>query len=152
MVRKITVNSVTGISVGTVLSQTLSVSSLTAAGNADDGYVATVTLGANHQVPTTETFEVTIAGVTNDTDFYNGTFTATSSGSTTFTYPLATPFNESTGEFKTLGSTTASGTKTAALFTGGIVDKIDGNTLYVRNVAAQKQIVGGLQYIPRRHM
>ena len=51
-------------------------------------------------------------------------------------------------EFKTLGSTTASGTKTAALFTGGIVDKIDGNTLYVRNVAAQKQIVGGLLTFP----
>lgn len=57
--------------------------------------VVTVTLPAAHGIPTGDSTQVTIAGAV--PTGYNGTFTATSTGETTFTYPLATdPGSEST--------------------------------------------------------
>lgn len=48
--------------------------------------VATVTTVAPHGIPTADIVPVTIAGATPTT--YNGTFQATSTGASTFTYPL----------------------------------------------------------------
>ena len=48
--------------------------------------VATVTTAAPHGIPSGDTVTVTIAGVTPSQ--YNGTFQATSTGASTFTYPL----------------------------------------------------------------
>jgi hypothetical protein len=49
--------------------------------------VATVTTTAAHNIPVGDTITITIAGVT--PAGYNGTFLATSTGASTFTYPLA---------------------------------------------------------------
>ncbi len=49
--------------------------------------VATVTTTAAHGIPVGDTFPVTIAGAA--PAGYNGTFVATSTGASTFTYPLA---------------------------------------------------------------
>jgi hypothetical protein len=51
------------------------------------GGTATVTTAAPHNVPTTDTFLTTIAGAIPVN--YNGTFSATSTGTSTFTYALA---------------------------------------------------------------
>lgn len=48
--------------------------------------VATVTTAAPHGIPTSDIVPVTIAGATPTT--YNGSFQATSTGASTFTYPL----------------------------------------------------------------
>ena len=141
--RKLTLSDASNFAVGDVISQTLSVSSIVAAGTAEEGYTATVTVAA-HGVNVGETFNATIAtNVTQDEDFYEGLFACTAKSSTTFTYTLNRPFNETTGEYKTLSSTTCGGTKTAAMFSGGLVDKKVSNTLYLRNVAAGNSSVTG---------
>ena len=141
--RKLTLSDASSFAVGDVISQTLSVSSIVAAGTAEEGYTATVTVAA-HGVNVGETFNATIAtNVTQDEDFYEGLFACTAKSSTTFTYTLNRPFNETTGEYKTLSSTTCGGTKTAAMFSGGLVDKKVSNTLYLRNVAAGNSSVTG---------
>lgn len=142
--RKLVVASASSFAVGDVISQTLSISSLTASGDAEEGYTATATLSAAHGVATGETFKATIATTTStDEDFYEGTFVCVATTTTAFTYTLNKPFNETTGEFKTLSSTTCGGTKTAAMFSGGLVDKKVGNTLYLRNVAAASSAIKG---------
>lgn len=142
--RKLVVASASSFEVGDVISQTLSISSLTASGDAEEGYTATATLSAAHGVATGETFKATIATTTStDEDFYEGTFVCVATTTTAFTYTLNKPFNETTGEFKTLSSTTCGGTKTAAMFSGGLVDKKVGNTLYLRNVAAASSAIKG---------
>ena len=142
--RKLVMSSASGFSVGDVINQGVTASSITAAGTAEDGYTATATIPA-HGVTIGETFKVTIAiSASQDEDFYEGTFVATAKSSTTFTYTLNKPFNESTGAFQTLTSTTATGTKTVTLFSGGLVDKKVGNTLYLRNVAASTSAIAGV--------
>ena len=141
--RKLTLSDASAFAVGDVLSQTLSVSSLTASGTAEEGYTATATVPA-HGVATGETFKATIATTdTQDEDFYEGEFVCTAASSTTFTYTLNKPFNETTGAYKTLTSTTCIGTKTAVMFSGGLVDKKVGNILYLRNVAGSTSAVTG---------
>tara|TARA_Y100000992_G_scaffold133630_1_gene88244 strand:- start:1866 stop:8756 length:6891 start_codon:yes stop_codon:yes gene_type:complete len=146
--RKLVCSDASSFAVGDVISQTLSISSLTASGDAEEGYTATATLGSAHGVAQGETFRVTIAtNVTQDEDFYEGLFVATATTSTAFTYTLNKPFDESlnsgAGGYKTLTSTTCGGAKTAALFSGGLVDKKVSNTLYLRNVAAQDSAITG---------
>jgi len=141
--RKLTLSNASAFAVGDVISQTLSVSSITASGSAEEGYTATATVPA-HGVATGETFKATIATTeTQDEDFYEGEFVCTAASSTTFTYTLNKPFNDSTGAYKTLTSTTCIGTKTAVMFSGGLVDKKVGNTLYLRNVAGSTSAVNG---------
>lgn len=141
--RKLVLSNASAFAVGDVINQSVTASSITASGTAEDGYTATATIPA-HGVTIGETFKVTIAiSSSQDEDFYEGTFVATAKTSTTFTYTLNKPFNESTGAFKTLTSTTAAGTKTATLFSGGLVDKKVGNTLYLRNVAASTSAIAG---------
>ena len=141
--RKLTLSNASAFAVGDVISQTLSVSSITASGSAEEGYTATATVPA-HGVATGETFKATIATTaTQDEDFYEGEFVCTAASSTTFTYTLNKPFNDSTGAYKTLTSTTCTGTKTAIMFSGGLVDKKVGNTLYLRNVAGSTSAVTG---------
>ena len=146
--RRLTMSSVSGFDVGDVLSQTLSVTSLTAAGDAESGYTATGTVAA-HGVPTGKTFTATIDGVSAEADFWEGEFVCTAASATTFTYQLLQPWdasaNSGEGDYKTLSSTTAAGTKTAALFYRGIIDKIDSTNkyLYVRNIAANNTALTG---------
>ena len=141
--RKLTLSNASAFAVGDVISQTLSVSSITASGSAEEGYTATATVPA-HGVATGETFKATIATTaTQDEDFYEGEFVCTAASSTTFTYTLNKPFNDSTGAYKTLTSTTCTGTKTAVMFSGGLVDKKVSNTLYLRNVAGSTSAVNG---------
>lgn len=64
-----------------ILAGALAITSITWTGN-----VATVTTTAPHGIPTSDVVPVTIAGATPST--YNGTFQATSTGASTFTYPL----------------------------------------------------------------
>ena len=141
--RKLTLSNASAFAVGDVISQTLSVSSITASGSTEEGYTATATVPA-HGVATGETFKATIATTTpTDEDFYEGEFVCTAASSTTFTYTLNKPFNDSTGAYETLTSTTCGGTKTAVMFSGGLVDKKVGNTLYLRNVAGSTSAVNG---------
>ena len=141
--RKLTLSDASSFAVGDVISQNLSVSSIVAAGTAEEGYTATVTVAA-HGVNVGETFNATIATTsTQDEDFFEGLFACTAKSSTTFTYTLNRPFNETTGEYKTLTSTTCAGDKTASMFSGGLVDKKVSNTLYLRNVAAGNSSVTG---------
>jgi hypothetical protein len=65
-----------------ILAAPLSLTSLSWSGG-----TATATASAAHNVPTGDTFQTTIAGAT--PAVYNGTFVATSTGTTTFTYALA---------------------------------------------------------------
>ena len=142
--RKLVLSNASAFAVGDVINQSVTASSITASGTAEDGYTATATIPA-HGVTIGETFKVTIAiSSSQDEDFYEGTFVATAKTSTTFTYTLNKPFNETTGAFKTLTSTTAQGTKTVTLFSGGLVDKKVGNTLYLRNVAASTSAISGV--------
>ena len=145
--RKLTLSNASAFAVGDVISQTLTVSSLTASGSAEEGYIATATVAA-HGVATGETFKATIATTaTQDEDFYEGEFVCTAASSTTFTYTLNKPFDETAnsgaGAYKTLTSTTCTGTKTAVMFSGGLVDKKVSNTLYLRNVAGSTSAVNG---------
>ena len=146
--RRLTMSSVSGFDVGDILSQTLSVTSLTAAGDAESGYTATGTVAA-HGIATGKTFTATIDGVSAEADFWEGEFVCTAASATTFTYQLLQPWdasaNSGEGDYKTLSSTTAAGTKTAALFSGGIIDKIDSTNkyLYVRNIAANNTALTG---------
>ena len=147
--RKLGLTSASGFSVGDTLSQTVSVSSLTAAGDQESGYTATATVPA-HGVPVGKTFTCTIDGVTGTsavTDFWEGEFVCTSASATTFTYQLQLPWDEDLnsgdGGVPVIPSSTASGTITAALFSGGVIDKIVGNTVYLRNVAANESAVTG---------
>ena len=72
--RKLTLSSASGFSVGDVISQTLSISSLTAAGNDEEGYTATATVPA-HGVATGETFKATIATTSaTDEEHWEGEF------------------------------------------------------------------------------
>ena len=157
--RKITVASASGISVGDTVKQQLSITDLDGAAvdteSVDDdsnsptngiclnGYVGTATLSANHGVATGKTFTVTISGVTTDSDFYNGTFVAESLGTNKFKYNL----NQVTGTDgfmdKPTDLTNLAGTKKAELFTGAKVDKINGTTLFLRDVPASNSIVNG---------
>ena len=142
--RKLVVANASSFAVGDVIGQTLTISSLTASGNGEEGYTATATLSAAHGVAPGETFKATIATTAStDEDFYEGTFVCTATTTTAFTYTLNKPFNETTGEYKTLSSTTCGGTKTASMFAGGLVDKKVGNTLYLRNVSAASSAVTG---------
>ena len=142
--RKLTLSSASGFSVGDVISQTLSISSLTAAGNDEEGYTATATVPA-HGVATGETFKATIATTSaTDQEHWEGEFVCVAASSTTFTYTLNKPFDAATGAYKTLaGGTTCGGTKTAVMFSGGLVDHKAGNTLYLRNVAGSTSAVNG---------
>ena len=145
--RKLTLSDASDFAVGDVISQTLTISSLTASGTAEEGYTATATVPA-HGVATGETFKATIATTaTQDEDFYEGEFVCTAASGTTFTYTLNKPFDETAnsgaGGYKTLTSTTCTGTKTAVMFSGGLVDKKVGNTLYLRNVAGSTSAVNG---------
>ena len=141
--RKLTLSNASAFAVGDVINQNISISSITASGDAEEGYTATATTAA-HGVASQETFKVVIATTASqDEDFYEGTFVATATTATQFTYTLNKPFNETTGEFKTLTSTTCGGTKTGAMFAGGLVDKKVGNTLYLRNVAAESSAITG---------
>ena len=65
-----------------LLAAALSVTGITWSGG-----VATVTTAAPHGITTSDTFPTTIAGAT--TTIYNGTYLATATGASTFTYPLA---------------------------------------------------------------
>ena len=70
--RKLTLSDASDFAVGDVISQTLTISSLTASGTAEEGYTATATVPA-HGVATGETFKATIAtNETQDEDFYEG--------------------------------------------------------------------------------
>ena len=142
--RKLTLSSASGFSVGDVISQTLSISSLTAAGNDEEGYTATATVPA-HGVATGETFKATIATTSaTDEEHWEGEFVCVAASATTFTYTLNKPFDDLADAYKTLaGGTTCGGTKTAVMFSGGLVDKIAGNTLYLRNVAGSTSAVNG---------
>ena len=145
--RKLTVSNASSFAVGDVISQVATVSSITASGDAENGFTATATVPA-HGVAVGETFRATIATTaTQDEDFYEGLFVCTATSSTQFTYTLNKPFDETlnsgAGGFKTLTSTTCTGTKTASLFSGGLVDKKVGNTLYLREVAAQDSAITG---------
>ena len=141
--RKLVLSDASDFAVGDVISQTLTASAITASGNAEEGYTATATVPA-HGVAIGETFKATIATSTStDEDFWEGTFVCTSTTTTQFTYVLNKPFDETTGAYKTLSSTTCGGTKTCAMFSGGLVDKKVSNTLYVRNVAAETSAVTG---------
>ena len=142
--RKLTLSSASAFAVGNVISQTLTISSLTAAGTDAEGYTATATVPA-HGVATGETFKATIATTSaTDQEHWEGEFVCVAASSTTFTYTLNKPFDAATGEYKTLaGGTTCGGTKTAVMFSGGLVDKIAGNTLYLRNVSGSTSAVTG---------
>ena len=142
--RKLTLSSASGFSVGDVISQTLSISSLTAAGNDEEGYTATATVPA-HGVATGETFKATIATTSaTDEEHWEGEFVCVAASATTFTYTLNKPFDDLADAYKILaGGTTCGGTKTAVMFSGGLVDKIVGNTLYLRNVAGSTSAVNG---------
>jgi predicted phage tail protein len=125
--RKLILSDASNFSIGDVISQTLSISSLVAAGTDEEGYTATATVSA-HGVATGETFKATIATTaTQDEDFFEGEFVCTAASSTTFTYTLNKPFDETAnsgvGAYKTITSTTCTGTKTAVMFSGGLVDK-----------------------------
>ena len=158
--RKITVASASGISVGDTVKQQLSITDLDGAAvdteSVDDdsssptngiclnGYVGTATLSENHGVATGKTFTVTISGVTTDSDFYNGTFVAESLGTNKFKYNL----NQVTGTDGFMDKPTdltnlAGASKKAELFTGAKVDKINGTTLFLRDVPASNSIVNG---------
>ena len=162
--RKVTVASVSNFAVGDSVEQAaISISSITAEfanketkledddgnainGDADDGYLATATCTA-HGIKIGNVFTAVIAGVTSDTDFWNGTFNCEATTATQFTYTLnAPPTSTTDSTLKTLSSTTAAGTKTASVFTGGLIDKIDdGSTkyLYLRNVSPTSSILLG---------
>ena len=156
---KITVASASGISVGDTVKQQLSITDLDGAAvdteSVDDdsssptngiclnGYV-NATLSENHGVATGKTFTVTISGVTTDSDFYNGTFVAESLGTNKFKYNL----NQVTGTDGFMDKPTdltnlAGASKKAELFTGAKVDKINGTTLFLRDVPASNSIVNG---------
>lgn len=146
--RKLVCSDASSFAVGDLISQVGSISSLTATGTAEEGYTATATLSAAHGVASGETFRIRIATtVTQDEDFYEGLFVATATTSTAFTYTLNKPFDETlnsgAGGYKSLTSTTCGGTKTAEFFSGGLVDKKVGNTLYLRNVSAQDSAISG---------
>ncbi|HAW03545.1 MAG TPA: hypothetical protein DCW83_02590, partial [Saprospirales bacterium] len=112
-------------------------------GDADDGYLATATCTA-HGIKIGNVFTAVIAGVTSDTDFWNGTFNCEATTATQFTYTLnAPPTSATDSTLKTLSSTTAAGTKTASVFTGGLIDKIGTNTLYLRNVSPTSSVLLG---------
>jgi predicted phage tail protein len=162
--RKVTVASISGFTVGDSVKQDgMSVSSLTAefankdskvddndeltGGDADDGYVATATCAA-HGITVGNVFTATIAGVTgSEADFWNGTFNCLVTTETQFTYTLnALATDANNADLKTLAGSptfTAAGTKTAELFSGGMIDKIGTNTLYLRNVSPTSTIVTG---------
>ena len=141
--RKLVLSNASAFAVGDVIGQTLSVSALNAAGTPEEGYTATASVAA-HGVAVGETFKVTIAtSSSTDEEFWEGTFAATATTTTAFTYTLNKPFNETTGEYKTLSGLVCGGTKTAAMFSGGLVEKKVSNTLYLRNVAAQSSAVTG---------
>ena len=142
--RKLILSSASGFSIGDVISQTLTISSLTAAGNDEEGYTATATVPA-HGVATGETFKATIATTSaTDQEHWEGEFVCVAASATTFTYTLNKPFDAATGAYKTLaGGTTCGGTKTAVMFSGGLVDKIVTNTLYLRNVSGSTSAVTG---------
>ena len=91
--RKLTLSSASGFSIGDVISQTLSISSLTAAGNDEEGYTATATVPA-HGVATGETFKATIATTSaTDQEHWEGEFVCVAASATTFTYTLNKPFD-----------------------------------------------------------
>jgi len=163
--RKVTVANTTNFAVGDSVKQdSISISTLTAifanteeyeglededgdplAPDADDGYLATATCAAAHGITVGNVFTALIDGVSAEADFWEGTFDCEATTSTQFTYTLNAPAISTTNPtIKTLASTTAAGTKTATVFTGGIIDKIDGSTtLYLRNVSPTSNILLG---------
>ena len=145
--RKVTLSNASAFAVGDQISQTLAISSITSAGTAEEGYTATATVAA-HGVATGETFSTTIATTaTQDEDFFEGNFVCVAASATTFTYTLNKPFDTAAdsgkGAYKTITSNTCTGTMTAAMFAGGVVDKKVSNTLYLRNVAANTSALTG---------
>ena len=141
--RKLTLSDASDFAVGDVIDQNISISSISASGSAEEGYTATATTSA-HGVASQETFIVEIfTTASQDEDFYEGKFVATATTATQFTYTLNKPFNETTGEYKTLTSTSATGTLTGKTFAGGLVDKKVGNVLYLRNVSAESSAITG---------
>ena len=68
--RKLTLSNASAFAVGDVISQTVTASGVSVAGDAQDGYIATVTIPA-HGVNTNETFKVTVAkSSATDEDFF----------------------------------------------------------------------------------
>ena len=139
--RKVVVNNTTGLSVGDSVKQQLSITSISAAGTDEDGYVGTATVSSAHGMAIGKTFTVTISGATEDADFYNGTFVAEATTTTKFKYNLNRP--ENNGTFTSLSDTNPAGTKKAQLFTGGLIDKISGTTVYLRDVAPSSTVLKG---------
>ena len=139
--RKVVVNNTTGLSVGDSVKQQLSITSISATGTDEDGYVGTATVSSAHGMAVGKTFTVVISGATEDADFYNGTFVAEATTTTKFKYNLNRP--ESNGTFTTLSDTNPAGTKKAQLFTGGLIDKISGTTVYLRDVAPSSTVLKG---------
>ena len=139
--RKVTVNNTTGLSVGDSVKQQISISSIVATGTDEEGYIGTATLSAAHGMANGKTFTVTISGATEDADFYNGTFVAEATTSTRFKYNLNRP--ESNGTFTALSDTNPAGTKKATIFTGGLIDKISGTKVYLRDVTASLSVLKG---------
>ena len=158
--RKVTVANTNNFAVGdAVKKDAISVSSISAefankdeerededgdpiAANADGGYLATATCAAAHGITVGNVFTALIDGVSAEADFWEGTFDCEATTTTQFTYTLNAPATSTTDPtIKTLSSTTAAGTITAAVFTGGLIDKIDTNTLYLRNVLPTANIL-----------
>ena len=127
--RKVVVDNTTGLSVGDSVKQQLSIT-ISATGTDEDGYVGTATVSSAHGMAIGKTFTVVISGATEDADFYNGTFVAEATTTTKFKYNLNRP--ESNGTFTSLSDTNPAGTKKAQLFTGGLIDKISGTTVYLK--------------------
>ena len=139
--RKVVLDNTTGLSVGDSVKQQLSITSISAAGTDEDGYVGTATVSSAHGMAIGKTFTVVISGATEDADFYNGTFVAEATTTTKFKYNLNRP--ESNGTFTSLSDTNPAGTKKAQLFTGGLIDKISGTTVYLRDVAPSSSVLRG---------
>ena len=152
--RKVEVANTTNFAVGdTVKQDAVSVTALSAAfvnaegdNDASEGYIATGTTSAAHGITIGNVFTATIDGVSAETDFWEGTFVCEATETNKFTYILKAPATSTTDPTtKTLSSTTASGTITASIFTGGMIDKIDTTNkyLYLRNVSPTANIILG---------
>ena len=160
--RKVTLSSIANFAVGDSVKQdAISISGITAVfantdtrvdedgdpdPNADDGYLATATCAAAHGITIGNVFTITIDGASAEADFWEGTFNVEATTATQFTYYLNTPATSTADPtVKTLSSTTAAGTFTGEIFTGGMIDKIDSTNkyLYLRNVSPTANILLG---------
>jgi len=126
--KEVTLASATQFTVGESVTSKVTLATLTSNASVDDGYRASGTFSSAHGIPVGETFSVVIEGATvssGDND-YNGTFTATSTGVTSFKYQMADiPADKSPG-----------GTKTAKLGSGTIASK-SSNTITVRDISGR---------------